>query len=100
MSDVDEFKALWRSSAYEAVPYTNDFAEFGSLDNPIIYTIVKVVLDEVNKTTEIFVDSDIILTSYKGYYKSETKRGKSMLSGYNTGYTVDMDGKNYIENDI
>lgn len=59
---------------------TKDFEEFGSLDNPILYTIVKIVLDETNKLTEIFVDLDIVLTKYKGYYESETKRGKSMLS--------------------
>ena len=76
---------------------TKDFEEFGSLENPILYTIVKVVLDEVNKITEIFVDLDVILTKYKGYYKSETKRGKSMLNGDPSGYTVDMNGKNSIE---
>jgi subtilisin-like proprotein convertase family protein len=77
---------------------TKDFEEFGSLENPMLYTIVKVVLDEVNKVTEIFVDLDIILTKYKGYYKSETKRGKSMLVGDTTGQTVTMDGKNSISN--
>jgi subtilisin-like proprotein convertase family protein len=76
---------------------TKDFEEFGSLEFPISYTIVKVVLDEINKVTEIFVDLDIILTKYKGYYKSETKRGKSMLDGDSSGYTVDMNGKNSIE---
>ena len=76
---------------------TNDFSEFGSLDIPMLYTIVKIVLDEVNKITEIFVDLDIILTKYKGYYESETKRGKSMLVGDSSGYTVDMDGQNSIE---
>ena len=76
---------------------TKDFEEFGSLDNPISYTIVKVVLDETNKLTEIFVDLDIVLTKYKGYYESETKRGKSMFFGDTSGYTVDMDGKNSIE---
>jgi subtilisin-like proprotein convertase family protein len=75
----------------------NDFEEFGSLDNPMLYTIVKIVLDDVNKMTEIFVDLDIVLTKYKGYYKSETKRGKSMLDGDSSGYTVDMNGKNSIE---
>jgi len=79
---------------------TLDFEEYGSLDNPILYTIVKVVLDEVNKLTEIFVDYDINLMKYKGYYKSETKRGKSMFIGDQSGYTVDMNGKNSIETKV
>jgi hypothetical protein len=81
---------------------TKDFVEFGSLDSPMLYTIVKIVLDEVNKMTEIFVDLDIVLTKYKGYYESETKRGKSMRftnggSADPSGYTINMDGKNSIE---
>jgi hypothetical protein len=81
---------------------TKDFEEFGSLDNPVSYTIVKIVLDETNKLTEIFVDLDIVLTKYKGYYESETKRGKSMRFtnsgvGDPSGYTINMDGKNSIE---
>ena len=81
---------------------TKDFVEFGSLDSPMLYTIVKIVLDEVNKITEIFVDMDVLLTKYKGYYESETKRGKSMRFtnggvGDPSGYTINMDGKNSIE---
>ncbi len=65
---------------------------YGNILEPKKYTILKCVLDEINKITEIYIDYNISLTDYIGIFKSDVKDGTMVNSIYgnssiSTGYS-------------
>jgi subtilisin-like proprotein convertase family protein len=70
----------------------NGLNEFGSILEPKKYTVLKCVVDDVNKITEIYVDYNISLSNYIGMFKSDVRDGTMVNSVYgnssvSTGYS-------------
>ena len=78
---------------YVTDKFNNDgLNTFGSILDPKKYTVLKCVIDDVNKLTEVYINYNISLSNFSGLFKSDVREGISFNtifgnSSTSTGYS-------------
>ena len=98
---------VFRFNISDEIYVTNKFdnmglSNFGSISNPVKYIILNCNVDDINKTTEIYIDYNISLSNYIGLFKSVVKTGTLLNSVYgdsnvSTGYSGSLIDYIYTE---